>query len=92
MKRAYQILIVNRVCGINAIIPDKYCYDNLSQALVDITAREQVFLNAGEPFEYKGVISGLDAIAEICKKHDLTVDTNEAYIYELEVKTKFDGK
>lgn len=91
-EKVYQILVVNRTVGINAIIPDRYCYNNIEEALVDINKREQAFIQGGEPFEYKGIIRGLGDIAKIYKDHDLTIDSNEAYIYELDLKTKFDGQ
>ena len=88
-EKVYQILVVNRAFGINAIIPDTYCYDNIDEALVDVTRRAEAFINAGESFEYKGVINGLGDIAKIYRTHEVEVDTNECYIYEVKVKTKY---
>ena len=92
MDKAYQILIVNKTCGLNAIIPDRYCYNNIEEALIDVKKREQAFVQGREPFEYKGIIHGLGDISKIYKDHNLAVDTNECYIYELDLKTKFDGQ
>ena len=91
-EKVYQILVVNRTVGINSIIPDRYCYKNIEEALVDINRRKQAFEQAGEKFEYQGVIRGLGEVAKIYKDHDITVEGNEAYIYELDLKTKFDGQ
>lgn len=92
MDKVYQILVVNRTCGLNAMIPDRYCYNNIEEALVDVKKREQAFVEAEEKYDYKGVISGLGDVAKIYKDHDITYEGNDVYIYELDLKSKFDGK
>ena len=89
--KVYQILVVNKTLGISAIIPDRYCYDTIEAALVDVERRRQVFTDAGEKFEYKGKIRGLGDIKKIYNEHDKELETNECYIYELDIKTEYDG-
>lgn len=92
MDKVYQILVVNRTLGMNAMIPDRYCYNNIEEALVDVKKRELAFVQAGEKYNYKGVINGLGDISRIYKDHDISYEGNDVYIYELDLKTKFDGQ
>lgn len=84
--KVYQILVVSRAVGFNFIVPDVYVYKTYSEAFNDIQARKKVFQGQGEDLTFCGKISTIKEIAEIYHEQDIINDTNDAYIYELDVK------
>lgn len=85
-EKMYQILVVARGVGFNFIIPDKYIYTNIEDALKDIEKRTLAFEADGEELNYKGFVSNLGHISKIYNNHDMAQNTNDAYIYEIQVK------
>lgn len=88
MDKIYQILVVNRMCGINSIIPDRYAYTSAEEALKDMNRRIKAFEEREEELNYKGVVKNLADIRNIYKDHNIELETNDAYIYEINIKEK----
>lgn len=84
----YQILTVTKAYGMTTIFPSPFCFTDLVDAQANVLEQIETFKCNGEPAEFRGYISTLRDVFDICtpKAEEFDLIANDIYIYELEVK------